>query len=48
MWHALEKIEMHAEFWCGNPEGIRRLAKLWVEESVTLSLLGEKARSGLN
>jgi hypothetical protein len=38
MWHVLEKSEMLTGFWCGNPEGIRRLGKLWVEENVILSL----------
>jgi len=38
MWHAIEKSEMHTGIWCRNPEGIRRLAKLWVEENVILSL----------
>jgi hypothetical protein len=38
MLHALEKCEMHTGVWCGNPKGIRRLAKLCVEENVILSL----------
>jgi hypothetical protein len=43
MWHALEKSEMHTGFWYGNPEGTRRLAKLWVEENVILSLSWRKS-----
>jgi len=38
MWHALEKSEMPTGFWCGIPEGIRRLVKLCVEENAILSL----------